>query len=142
MCHKSENGFALVSAIFLLVVLAGLGAFMATVSTIQHAGSALDVQGAKAYQAAYAGTEWGLYHALKATPSCAPSTDIGEIDAMYVTVSCAVVSQPPSEAGMGMVYSVVATACNVSTGTTCPGDASSANYVERRISVLADTTPH
>lgn len=142
MCHKSARGFAIVSAIFLLVVLAGLGAFLATVSTIQNTTAALDVTSAKAYQAARSGTEWGLYQALKATPFCAGSTDIGVVDTMPVTVSCTVLSQPPSEAGMGMLYIIVATACNIPSGTSCPGDAADPNYVERRISVLADTTPH
>ncbi|TCS39078.1 Tfp pilus assembly protein PilX [Paucimonas lemoignei] len=60
-CRMAERGFTLVSAIFLLVVLAALGAAIVTVSTTQHTASALDVLGAQAYQAARAGTEWGLY---------------------------------------------------------------------------------
>ncbi len=141
---KSQQGFAIVSAIFLLVVLAGLGAFIANVSTNQHIGAALDVMGAKAYQAARSGTEWGLYQALlvpPAVPSCVASTDVGVIDTMTVTVACSVVAQTPIEAGIGVIYSITATACNIPTGTACPGDASSPNYVERRMTVLADTTP-
>ena len=34
-------------------------------STTQHAGAALDVAGARAYQAARAGVEWGLFHSLR-----------------------------------------------------------------------------
>lgn len=142
MCHrsKSQSGFAMVSAIFLLVVLAGLGAFIANVSSIQQVGAALDVMGARAYQAARSGSEWGLYQALKTTPSCVASTDIGVVDTMTVTVACNVVAQAPTEAGMGVIYSITATACNVPVGTSCPGDAANTNYVERRVTVLADTT--
>ena len=41
-----QCGFAIVSALFILIALAALGAFIATVSSTQHAGSALDVDGA------------------------------------------------------------------------------------------------
>jgi MSHA biogenesis protein MshP len=57
----AQRGFTLVSAIFLLVVLAALGAAIVNVSTAQHTASALDVLGSQAYQAARAGTDWGLY---------------------------------------------------------------------------------
>ena len=43
--HRAQRGFAIVSAIFLLVALAALGGFIATVSTTQHIGSAQDFQG-------------------------------------------------------------------------------------------------
>ena len=133
----------MLSAIFLLVVLAGLGAFIATVSTNQHIGAALDVMGAKAYQAARSGTEWGLYQALKTSPPCEAATDIGKIDAMTVTVTCNVVAptETVTEAGMGVIYSITATACNIPIGARCPGGVSNPNYVERKVTVLADTTP-
>lgn len=60
----SGAGFVLPSAIFLLVILASLAAFLVRVSTTQSTTSAQDVQGARAYQAARAGVEWGLYQVL------------------------------------------------------------------------------
>jgi MSHA biogenesis protein MshP len=65
---KLMRGFAIVSAIFILVVLGALGAFIVNVSTNQQIGSALDVQGVRAYQAARAGVEWGIYR-VQATPA-------------------------------------------------------------------------
>lgn len=62
---RHQGGFSLVSAIFLLVVLATLGAFMVTFSTLQQTGSTQDLQGAKAYQAARAGIDWGTYQILR-----------------------------------------------------------------------------
>ena len=61
MKHSRHSGFTIISAIFILVVLAALGAFMVTISTNQQIGSALDVQGSRAYQAARSGIEWGVY---------------------------------------------------------------------------------
>lgn len=62
--RTAQHGFSLVSAIFLLVVIAALGTFAVTLSTTQQQSSALDVMGARAYQAARAGIEWGAYQVL------------------------------------------------------------------------------
>lgn len=64
------RGFALVSAILILVIPAALGGFIATVATTRHAGSALDVMSARSYQAARAGIEWGLFQALQTATAC------------------------------------------------------------------------
>lgn len=62
--RRGQRGFTIVSAIFLLVVLASLGAFIVNISTTQSVTSAQDVQGSRAYHAARAGLEWGLYQVL------------------------------------------------------------------------------
>jgi MSHA biogenesis protein MshP len=59
---KTLRGFSLPTAIFLLVILALLGAFMVSLSTTQNVMSAQDVQGSRAYNAARAGMEWALYN--------------------------------------------------------------------------------
>lgn len=64
MGNNQTRGFAIPAAIFLLVVLSALGAYMVSVSTTQHTNAALDVQGSRAYQAARAGIEWGLWNVL------------------------------------------------------------------------------
>jgi Tfp pilus assembly protein PilX len=60
-----QHGFSLISAIFLLVVIAALGTFAVTLSTTQQQSAAMDVLGARAYQASKAGIEWGAYQVLK-----------------------------------------------------------------------------
>lgn len=62
---RRVRGIAIVTAIFILVVLAGLGAFIVSIFASQQLGSALDVQGVQAYQAARAGLEWGMYRQLQ-----------------------------------------------------------------------------
>jgi MSHA biogenesis protein MshP len=94
-------GVGLVTAIFLLVVLAGLGTAMVTVFTSQQASSALDEQGARAYQAARAGLEWGLYWQLqrggcpglnypdvKSASTSFPLPADGSLAGFVVTVTC------------------------------------------------------
>ena len=69
-------GFVLPSAVFLLVILAGLAAFLVSISQTQNVISAQDVQGARAYRAARAGIEWGLYRVLD--PAYTPVSPPGE----------------------------------------------------------------
>lgn len=61
---RTQRGFALVGAIFILVVLSALGAFMLTMTGIQSGTALFSVQGARAYQAARSGIEWGIYQVV------------------------------------------------------------------------------
>lgn len=131
MCHKkiairTERGFTLVTAIFLLLVLAGLGAFMISFSTVQHSTSAQDVQGTKAYQAARAGLEWGLYQALQ-TPACASATwtMTGALQDFSVKVVCQNAGTFTENATPVSIYRI--------TSTASYGQAGSSSYVEREL---------
>lgn len=142
MCRdlsRRARGFALISAIFILVVLSALAGFIATVSTTQHVGSALDVMSARAYQAARAGIEWGLFQALQTATPCVASTDIGNFSGIAVTVQCTTIATGNTvEAGLGSIYRITATACAPAAGTACPGPAGNNGYVERRLTALVE----
>lgn len=133
--RRRERGFSLVSAIFLLVVLAALGVAMVTISTVQHQSSGLDVQGVRAYQAARAGMEWGVYQRLRAA-SCATQTNLGfpadtSLSGFTVTVRCT----PDNALGIDTAV-ITATACNIPAGGACPnGAANSGDYVQRVVEV-------
>ncbi len=62
---RQQHGMSLVTAIFLVVVLAGLAGAMARIFIGQQTSSALDIQGVRAYQAARAGIEWGVYQQMR-----------------------------------------------------------------------------
>lgn len=83
-----QGGFAIVSAIFLLVVLAALGAFMLTLSTTQQLTSAQDLQGSRAYWATKAGIQWAA-SGIKAAAACPASPTTFTLDGYSVTVTCA-----------------------------------------------------
>ena len=88
MCPESvkrHSGFSLVTAIFLLVILASLGAFIVTISGVQQTSSALDMQGSRAYQAARAGIEWGTYQVLINTGAVAVDTSASAMSAVSST---------------------------------------------------------
>jgi MSHA biogenesis protein MshP len=138
--QTAQRGFGVISAIFLLVVLSALGAAMVRLSAVQHTGSALDVQGTRAYQAARAGIEWGLYQALigNPSPSCpaAPTSFVPPaptLSSFTVTVICvdANYADPPIR-----VRQIKSTACNQPDNSgNCAGEGGKTDYVQRVLQV-------
>jgi MSHA biogenesis protein MshP len=133
--HRSR-GVGLVTAIFLLVVLAGLGVAMVSIFTSQQASSTLDLQGARAYQAARAGIEWGLFQQLQ-KGKCDPSGTSfalpagSSLEGFVVTVTCTGTGAAPLTR-----HVIVATACSLQrAGGGCPHATDSPDYVQRRIEV-------
>lgn len=137
---QRQGGFAIVSAIFLLVVLSLMAAFIAHVSTHQQAGHIADLRGVRAYQAARAGIEWGLYNhtrnlACAATNSFAPGGNLAEFT---VTVTClpGVAITNDENGAQLVVRRIVATACNQPAAGACPNLAPGDNYVERELAAV------
>ena len=90
MPPRRQRGFALVVAIFLLVVLASLGVFIVKVSGIQHQTVNIALLGARAFEAARTGIEWGAFRALDAG-SCTTTTlnlTEGGLAGFAVDVTC------------------------------------------------------
>ncbi|MFJ7566548.1 agglutinin biogenesis protein MshP [Herminiimonas sp. NPDC097707] len=139
-CTRKMRGFSLVSAIFLLVVLAALGVAMVTISTVQHQSSALDVQGTRAYHAARAGMEWGVYQKLQVPAYCTGGV-VNSIalpaGTSLASFTVTVVCTPDSGLGLNINGAVIqATACNIPAGGACPNVApNSSDYVQRVVQV-------
>ena len=131
-----QAGVGLVTAIFILVVLAGLAVAIVSMSSAQQAASSLDVLGARAYQAARAGVEWGLFQ-QRINNSCLPGPNTFALPAntslSSFTVSVTCNANPIS--GQPANIRVTATACNGIAGAACPGPGTSRDYVERKIEV-------
>ena len=131
-----QAGVGLVTAIFILVVLAGLAAAIVSMSSAQQAASSLDVLGARAYQAARAGVEWGLFQ-QRINNSCLPGPTTFALPAntslSSFTVGVTCNANPIS--GQPANFRVTATACNGIAGAACKGPGTSQDYVERMIEV-------
>jgi len=147
--RRGQAGAGLVTAIFLLVVLAGLAAALVSIFATQRQSSALDEQGARAYQAARAGIEWGVFRrstdgANYCPPAAAASsrTDSFPLPAgssmagFVLTVTCSMVPGPASEnPDIDLSrWTIRATACTTA-GASCPAATNSRDYVERVIEV-------
>jgi len=127
---NQQQGFSLVMAIFILVILSLLGGYMVKLSGVQHATSVFVMQGARAFQAARAGVERasaiisaGGGCAGVTTPSSLSFTDI---DGFTVTMTCN--SQVYSEGvDNPVVYRI--------TALSEFGVYNSANYISRSLEV-------
>ena len=84
----SQRGFAIVAGIFLLVIMAALGAFMLIFSNTQQLTSAQDVQGSRTYWAAKAGIQWAAFKLQPPAVACPAASTTFMLDGFNVTVTC------------------------------------------------------
>ena len=126
MQHLNQKGFTIVQAIFVLVVLGMLGAYMVTMSTVQQATSTQALMQARAYQAARAGLEWGIYQIV--VNDVDPENETFDVGNCSVTVTW---SSGTSYDGAGEptrhVYNITSAASYASLG--------SPDYVSRSLEV-------
>ena len=130
-----ESGFVLPTAIFLLVILAALAAYMVALSRTSSMSSAMDIQGVRAYQAARAGIEWAAWQVidpknLQASPTPCPASPYtmvglsGSLASFNVSVTCSRTLQTDG-ANTVAIYQITSTATS--------GVAGEVDYVERQI---------
>jgi len=141
--RRHQAGFGIIAAVVILVLLGGLGAALARLGTGQLANSSQDLSGARVWQTARAGIEWGLYQALR-SDSCMASTTLSFTSEQGYTVTVSYTKKTFNEGEAGTppaalvktIYSIDALACNAS---SCPNAtmAATPDYVERRLSVTA-----
>jgi MSHA biogenesis protein MshP len=131
MKQIKQQGFLLPAAIFILVILAGLGAYALNITSVQQSTSLQDTQGTRAYQAARAGVEWAAYQVLNpgntALVNCPASLTTLNIDSFVVTVTCsrsADFNEQGSDHTIAM-YDITSTANFGVVGTL--------NFIERQI---------
>lgn len=127
-----QAGFVLPTALFLLVVLGGLAAWLAGITQASLQENALEIEGERAYQAAQSGLEAGIY-AARVSGSCAGQNIAftGALSRFTASVSC--VAFTADEGGRTVrLYRIESVACNQPVSGTCPNATpSGADYVER-----------
>ena len=139
---RRQSGFVLVLAVFMLVMLASISAYLLTISNLQVQTAAQDELGARAYQSARTGIEWGTYQVLRAPAqafatacSAGSSTQTialaGQLAGFSVAVACQAGAAQTEGANTFRAYSITATSCNQA---SCPGTAG-ATYVERQLKI-------
>lgn len=130
------RGVGLITAVFLVVVLAGLGVAIMTLFASQQAASSLDELGSRAYQAARAGVEWGVYQQLRNNQCNGPTTfafpsSATSLSGFSVTVKCTV-----SDSALVPRWIITAYACNQPGANGCPNPSNSPDYVARQLEVV------
>ncbi len=140
MIKHKQSGFSLVTAIFLIVVIALLAAFIATIGSVQKTTSAFALVGSRANFAAISGVEWGVHHVLNVAggPACfaSPTTFSvarGASGNFNVTLTCSDVTITEGASPSYLVFDIDAIA---QFGTSGQED-----YFSRRIAASVTTAP-
>ncbi len=139
---QRQRGFTLVVAIFIVVVLAMLVGYMVSLSGTQGATTLLGLQGARAYEGARSGIEWGIQQAFttpgtmcSAAPGATPTTfalNGPGLTGFSVTVTCSFTTHTEQNAAVP-VYHLVAVASYASYG--------SPDYVSRQLEATVSNAP-
>lgn len=126
--YRHESGVSLVAALFMVVVLGGLGVFLAVISSTQHTTTVHAYHAAKAYHAARSGIEWGVYRAVN-NLDCNGSLSLNEFT---VTIACQSQSVTEGE----LTYQTVEIRSIAQTGSI-----GQANRAVRQIETVIDVIP-
>jgi MSHA biogenesis protein MshP len=63
LCYRNrQSGVSVIAAIFLLLLMAVLAGLLVNLTTTTNVNMASDIGGSRAYQAARAGVEWGMFN--------------------------------------------------------------------------------
>lgn len=126
-----QRGVSVITAVFLLLLMAVLAAAIANIVSTSHVNLAADIGGARAYQAARAGAEWGIFQLDPNAQTAALPDCVGGAPAVpghTLTVTCT--SSDYSEAGRSIrIYRIVSLA--VADGVRAPG-------IERQVEVTVE----
>ena len=133
MSRSRSRGGALLTAIFLIVVLLGMGLAMMNLSGVQQDTSSKALLSARAYFGAKAGLDWGIQQAIAAS-ACAASSSLNltqeALNGVSVTVTCA--QQRQGSASEAVFYI---------TSRATTGTLGSVSYAERRMEATISNIP-
>lgn len=116
---KKQKGINLISAIFLVVIIAGIGIFMFNITNVQRQTSTFSIMSSRGLFAAESGVQWGIFAVLQ-TNDCSAFPDTfnisdGVTTQFSVTVTC-LPSTHTENPDTYNVYSLVSTATSGSVG--------------------------
>jgi MSHA biogenesis protein MshP len=137
MTHPLVRGFALIPALFLLVVLGMLAIIAVRIATSQQQTVTMSLAEARALAAAQAGIEWGAYQSLVAH-QCAASTLLSlseaALDGFSVTVTCSAQSFTNGASTVAPYLAPATATSYVLKSTATTGTYGQPGYVKRVVS--------
>lgn len=144
MMRSTQKGFSLVTAIFLLVVLAGLLGYMVNMSVVQHSTVVMAVRGAQAMQAARSALDYAIFQVLPAGNGCgnvAAAVNFGAtepaLQSFTVGLACATSIHGEGTTAV-TVYELTAVATS---GAYILGGKANPDFVLRTIQATVSTPP-
>jgi MSHA biogenesis protein MshP len=132
----ARAGFSMVTAIFLLVIVATLGAYMATIGSTQQQTSTLSILGARTLAAAESGVEWAVAQVIAGNACFASPSSFtlngGAASGLDITATCSATNHTEGTT----VFNVFR--INV---TASRGPVGSPDYTRRTIRTTVTTAP-
>ncbi|MGD9603591.1 MAG: hypothetical protein AB7O21_18810 [Gammaproteobacteria bacterium] len=92
MMRRHQGGFSLVSATFIVVVVAMLAGYLVNLGNAQRAATSFSLQGLRAHAAVQSGMEWAIARVLRDGACVAPGStfalDGAGLEELRVSVDC------------------------------------------------------
>jgi MSHA biogenesis protein MshP len=111
---RQQAGFALVAAMFVMIIIALVILAMTRLAGNQHGTNSLAIQQARAYQAARAGLEWGITRAVAG--NCAASSTVNmagsNLSEFTVSLRCTPLGYNDENGTALNIYTLTASAQN------------------------------
>lgn len=116
---QRTQGFGLVAAMFLLIVVTLVVLAIARLSAAQHGSNSLAIQQARAYQSANAGLEWGISQSISSglCTQGSPSLTGSNLAEFSVSVACTSNNYLDNNGSPLQIFHFTSTAQNGSTGS-------------------------
>ena len=146
--RRTASGMALISAIFLIVVLVAIAIAAVTLSSVEQDTGLKSLVSTKVYYGAKAGLDWGIQRAV-ATRSCVASTGPftltqGALNGVSVTVTCAATTHGTTSC-TGTACTGGASPCPCVayfvTSTATSGSLGNPDYAERHVEATVSNVP-
>ena len=130
-----NRGFTLITALFLLTVVALLSVYMITIRNVQQSTVVFGLQGARAMQAAQTGLEWGVYDAINNNCASVPSTfTVADAALAMFTINVSCTPSPHTEGSTSITTYVL-------TSTAQTGTYGTLDYVYRSLQATVSAKP-
>jgi MSHA biogenesis protein MshP len=136
LLRKKQRGFSAIIAVILVILLALIGAYMSTLTSVGSINTTVSAGTMQAWYAARSGIEWAVRDLIVGSGTCSsPTINLtgGNTNGFTVRLTCS--SGAYTEAGVG-TYNVYALTSRATRGD--PGDLA---YVSRQINLSVTDAP-
>lgn len=127
--RRTQGGFVMITAVFILVIVAMLAVMIVSLSATQQVGQVRELYGTAARYAARSGIEWALYKVARSGTCTATETLpplAGSAAGFTVVANCAVYGPYDEDGQQVRVYQLTSTATRGTLGQV--------DFVERQMS--------
>ncbi len=139
--RKCQRGFSAIVAVILIVLLALIGGYMSTLTSVSSINTTVSAGTMQAWFAARSGIEWAVRDLIHGSGACSsPTINLtgGNTNGYAVVLTCTRLPSPVTqynESGIGM-YNVYALTSRATRGN--PGDIA---YVSRQVNISITDAP-